>query len=457
MEQKEDIRELYARLCSFPEDVHKGKDTFYTYSHLNEVIAKAYSTDKEEFMTAFSLENCLALPDWAIDAVINYYKKHGLMKKMLQDYEKYVREHHIGGAGERNTRFGKTSVDDNVCMENLAICVSNLAIGGEAFEYMGDKLPRWFEESEKAHKCAFEYTLESDDSVEIEVQNFIDVYSDNHIAIRAGIGIDNPSNESVDRIREFIKGMNDTDFPMLLDIFKLKDSDSYIFELSYELNEDQIYDILEEEKSSITARDEAFSHVLFGISHNSVREILPMLLNVFNGTHSPEHEVALYEADEDEGYHYETPNSARYYFEHGILKDLFFENPEAVLEEIAAGGGKVLYDNFRQRCERRNIECRYKEDDFKVYPRTVDGKEIVRIVMPLPKKEYDCFEVDIVISRSNLEKDDLIMPYYFTVERGSASKVRYLCEWDENGEHYNHGTCTASIDETLREMLSWVN
>lgn len=458
MEKNNEIIEFYNTLCDFPKDVHKDKETFYIYSHIDEAVAEKYAADPEKFREVFSLQECLKLPDWAREAVVEKYKHHGQMKKMLSNYKEYLSGLHIGGAGELSTAYGSIKVEDNVCMENLAACVSNLALHREDLEYMGDELPRWIEESEDAHMCSYEYTLENDDCGEVLVQNFITVRKDNHIKVQAGVGMDTPSEEAEDNINHFIDGMNDTDFPVLLKYMKTENPDTRIFEVSYALEEDQIYDILAEEENGFDRRDEAFAHILFGICYHSLLTILPRLLNVLYKTHTPEDEIMYYEVDTDEGCHYETPGGARYYFEHKILKNMFFEDPEGIIETLTDGGAEFVYDNFRQRCERRNIECPCKKEDFKVFPKTVEDREIVRIIMPLPRKEYDCFEIYLVTGRIEFEDDEdpMVFPYFFTIERGKTSKDRYLCEWDENGEHYDHGECTASANETLNEILSWV-
>lgn len=458
MEDRTDIAKLYDILCEFPEDIHKNKETFYIYSHIDDVIAEKYAANREEFQSVFSLQSCLELPDWARDAVVRKYKKHGLMKKMFSEFSQYMSDRHIGGDGGLYTEYGTILVKDNVCMENLAVCISNLALKGEELEYMGDELPRWIEESENLHECVYEYTIKTEDSDEITIQNYIDVFKDNRIVVHAGVPIE-LSGESEASVKEYIERMNATDFPVLLKLLETEEQDHWIFEISYEIDKGNVYYILSEEERSFAARDEAFAHVVFGLSYNSIMNVLPGLLNVLDGIHTPEKEVMLFEADKDEGYHYETPNEARYYFEHRILRDVFFNDPAALLEELLEGGADTLYDNFRQRCERRKIECIYKKEDFKVFPKTVDNKEIVRIVMPLPKNERDCFEINMVVSRIVFE-DDIdagILPYYFTVERGADSKTRFLCEWNEREYHYNRGECPASVSETMKRILSFVN
>lgn len=458
IEDLSEMEDFYHMLINFPEDVHKDKETFYIYSHIDDVLAEKFASDQEAFQESFSLLDCLYLPDWVKDAVVRMYEKKGLMKKMLNGFAEYVNGSHLGSSGSISTEYGEFPVEDNVCMENLAIFIRNLAIEGKALEYMGEDLPERIRESEDSLVCAYQYTIE-DDSDKVTVHNFIEVYSDNHIEISAGLDVGDLSPEEEERIHEFTDGMDDTDFPVSLDLIRTEDADTCYLRLSYEIDEEHLYRALGKEEISFDKRDEELAHDLFGISYDSMVKILPGFLNVLAGVHSPEDEIMYYEADGDEGYHYETLNDARFYFEHGILKDMFFEDPTALMEVLTEADEDVLYDNFRQRCERRNIEFTYKKEDFKIYPKTVDGKDIVRIVMPLPKKENDCFEINLVTSRYEFDDDteDLITPYYFTVERGHSSKIRYLCEWDENGDHYNHGECSASISETLKAILELVN
>lgn len=457
MKTKNEISAFYDALRNFPRDVHKDKKTFYFYSHINEIVSEKYAADPEKFKAVFSLRECLKLPYWARTAVIGVYENHGQMKKMLCDYKEYLSRLHIGGAGELYTDFGKIDVDDNVCMESLAGYISSLSLKGEAPGYPGDEPLRWTKAWKDEHMCEYTYMADDEDFRETCVRNSISIFSDNHIEVRAGTAVD-MSLDDKGNITDFVKGMNDTDFPAKLDLVETDDPDTCIFELSYDVDEERVYDILKEEEKGFDRRDAAVSHVLFGISHKNVMAILPRFYNVLDGIHTPEEEVMYYEADEDENCHYETPNEARYFFEHKILPDMFFYDPKSFMEILTEEGMDLIYNNFRQRCERRNIRCIYKKEDFRGFLKNVEGKEIVRIVLPLPKREYDCFEINMVISRMESEETGgkPVMPRYFTVERGKSSKERYLCEWDEEGEHYNHGACTASAGETLNEILSWV-
>lgn len=151
-------------------------------------------------------------------------------------------------------------------------------------------------------------------------------------------------------------------------------------------------------------------------------------------------------ADLEEGYTYDNLDDARYVYEHRILRDIFFADPEGTFEELAEGGASGIYEDFSERCRRRGITAAAEKSDYRMYRKTVNGKEILRIVMPKPKRSPQCFEINLVLDK---EKGTA---HYFTVERGNTAKDRVLCSWDENEKHYNYGSCTAGVGETMKKI-----
>lgn len=116
-------------------------------------------------------------------------------------------------------------------------------------------------------------------------------------------------------------------------------------------------------------------------------------------------------------------DKARYYFEHEVLPDWFYEDGT----------------------EGRMIRELQKDEAFFLWD------SMLCLHMPNPQRELLCFQVYLVFSK------DYRRRRYFTVERGTSSEVRFLCSWEPDGGHSDYGQCildTAEIEKRIDEIFT---
>lgn len=132
---------------------------------------------------------------------------------------------------------------------------------------------------------------------------------------------------------------------------------------------------------------------------------------------------------------------ARYYYEHRMLPKWFFSDRAAFLGALVREDMNVPYQVMSRLCQDNGLELPYGEEEYKldVYGIAEDIRA-VRLTMPEPAQEPECYEVYFLF---NKEFDKTA---YFTVEKGQGEQ-RFLCSWNERGEHCNYGTFGADVQE----------
>lgn len=143
----------------------------------------------------------------------------------------------------------------------------------------------------------------------------------------------------------------------------------------------------------------------------------------------------------------------RYYFEHRMLPNWFYEKTEGLIERLMEEGSNFLNGAMRLLCEEVGQEMKYTGEQYKVYRcKTEEEYTMICIEMPEPEVEPLCHQVYLVFS------DDYQSKRYFTVERGSSLQERFLCSWDQNQSHGNYGETYEDISRTekkIAEIFEW--
>lgn len=131
-------------------------------------------------------------------------------------------------------------------------------------------------------------------------------------------------------------------------------------------------------------------------------------------------------------------NSARYYFEHSVFRDCFYEadTGEEIIRALLKEGSSFLWDAMLLWCKETGNEIWGTKEQYRVFACKCDNEySMIRIDMPKPQEELLCYQIYLVFGC------DFRRRGYFTVERGASQKVRYLCSWElgESERHCNYG------------------
>lgn len=141
---------------------------------------------------------------------------------------------------------------------------------------------------------------------------------------------------------------------------------------------------------------------------------------------------------------------ARYYMEHQLLPELFFEDKSDFIDAILDEDRNLLYEFMIKVCEEENISCPYKEEQYKVdFYKISETEYMIKATFPLPEDTPLCSKVYFMFDEcfDNLK--------YYTIERNQIKgkkRIYYLCGWDEEHNHLNYGQApngTKELDDTV--------
>ena len=201
--------------------------------------------------------------------------------------------------------------------------------------------------------------------------------------------------------------------------------------------------------------DEEIMDVLFWAPYAEMVRISQSLIGIDEGD-SVEKAIAKLEESEEE---YLDPSEdkekfqrVRYCFEHELLPNIFYNDMNNLTKELLENQGYILYSIMYDICEENHFIMPYEANGYKIFNRKVaDNVNIIRIIMPEPDSTPLCYQVYLAFD------DACSKGTYFTVERGSNSKERFLCSWDTKGGHHNYGTCTkdtGAVEKRIVEVFS---
>ena len=151
-------------------------------------------------------------------------------------------------------------------------------------------------------------------------------------------------------------------------------------------------------------------------------------------------------------------NDFRYFYEHQLLPQALFRDPDGVI--LSALDNKEYFLRlYKTVAEQNNCECPFTLESFSVFPNAVktrfdDGDFwLIEICSPIPDEEPLCYRIYIAFSIfKGQQKAENVR--YFTVEKGTnvATKedTMFLGEWSHEGKHLNYGQVKFSDDFTLQ-------
>ena len=127
-----------------------------------------------------------------------------------------------------------------------------------------------------------------------------------------------------------------------------------------------------------------------------------------------------------------TLHDVRYYFEHRMLPQMFFDMPEAIILYLQEG---KAFDLWKSLTDNIGFPLTFTEDQFTVrgYLQE-DGSTLLQLELPKPEDTPLCYRVYFYRSAAGTD-------HYFTIEYDDFfGEAAYLCAWTAEGNHLNFGT-----------------
>ena len=282
-----------------------------------------------------------------------------------------------------------------------------------------------FEEVEGGELVSkYSYAITNGVLDDFRINHKIVIHPDNSIVSMSDIILDTPE-ERCDSMREFISILNNA----------CQEAEYCFIEYSGDVSVS--YSVCFEGETEEFLDDEKLNEIL-NYPYYLLEQCGQGLVDMLSGNCTPQEaaEPLFAEEEDDEPV---TLEDIRYFFEHGLLHQAYFENKLDLINEIKSGKGKYVYGIFKELCLENDIRVRYKEKDFKV-------DEILRIVMPEPECESLCYEIDMMYQP---QSDKYL---YFILEKGENFKDRYLNSIDALGRQYKHGVYGKDRNAIVKAM-----
>ena len=131
-----------------------------------------------------------------------------------------------------------------------------------------------------------------------------------------------------------------------------------------------------------------------------------------------------------------TPHQVRYYFEHRLLPQLLYEDPDQLLGFLNDNGIYTLWYNFTQN---NGFDVIYAADDFdQALYQADNGTWYMQVFLPKPEDMPLCCRVYLCWNPDTDQKG------YYTIEYDNYfGDAWFLCGWTEDGVHMDFGTLDA--------------
>jgi len=139
-------------------------------------------------------------------------------------------------------------------------------------------------------------------------------------------------------------------------------------------------------------------------------------------------------------------HEVRYFFEHRLLPNWFYENKEQFIGMVLSDKGilfRVISDIFKK----EGVENPYTEDDFKTEAAKIaDGIMMLKIKFPEPEDEPLCYSAFMFFDEKFESMD------YFCIEKGNVlgEMKPFVCSWGPDGSQNNHGNCTTEENDDFQ-------
>lgn len=291
-----------------------------------------------------------------------------------------------------------------------------------------------FEEVEGGELVSkYSYAIANGILDDFRINHKIVIHPDNSIVSMSDILLDTPE-ERYDAMREFIIILNGACQEAEYCFLEYSGDVSVSYSVSFEGETEEFFD------------DEKINEI-FNYPYYLLEQCSQGLVDMLQGNCTPKEAAEPLFAEDDAEDEPATLEDIRYFFEHGLLHQAYFDNKLDFIHEIKSGKGKYLYGIFKEVCLENDVKARYKEKDFKVEEiQSEKGYEILRIVMPEPECESLCYEINMMY-QSQTDKY-----LYFILEKGENFKDRYLNSMDALGRQYKHGVYGKDRNAVVKAM-----
>ena len=146
-----------------------------------------------------------------------------------------------------------------------------------------------------------------------------------------------------------------------------------------------------------------------------------------------------------------------YIFVHQVLRDLFFEMPDQIINIVTSKGAKEalldLWHRVGNEVEETDLTL---SNDLYCEVRTLyDDIIVVLVTLPIPKFMCEAYYVAIVHRPYSTKYEG--MNRFFVLEKSSEGSLPFLCEWHQAGHHANMGPIRRlTIENFFEEVCSIV-
>ena len=136
----------------------------------------------------------------------------------------------------------------------------------------------------------------------------------------------------------------------------------------------------------------------------------------------------------------------RYFFEHKLLPQLFFEDKGKFVNAVLGDEG-LLFRALDGIFQKEGLDNPYSSDQLEASVETIAGDISILIIRyPDPEEEPLCYCSFLFFDAKfkNLG--------FYSLERGgdlSGDGIPFICSWSEEGDHINHGNCLLDEHEAL--------
>ena len=145
-----------------------------------------------------------------------------------------------------------------------------------------------------------------------------------------------------------------------------------------------------------------------------------------------------------------TPFQIRYYFEHRLLPQLFYEDLDYLMDYIDQNGVYSLWTSFT---ESNGLDPVYDKEDFgQASLQREDGTRVLLVTMPVPEETPLCSRAYLCLNKDAGKKG------YFTVEYDNfLGEDWFLCGWTEDNIHMDYAGASPLPDPSDPEYEAALN
>ena len=125
-------------------------------------------------------------------------------------------------------------------------------------------------------------------------------------------------------------------------------------------------------------------------------------------------------------------HNARYFFEHNMLPNEFFQNTEQLVSFLKKNGIYTLWQNF---ANSNGFDPFFSEEEFgfQELPQE-DGADILLLTLPMPDRSPLCCRIYLCLNPQGEAAG------YYTIEYDNYFGDKwFMCSWEKDGKHMDYG------------------